>query len=53
MSSQERSILSIDSRSLNMMRRLIVIPAWIRERRQRRMLLGSSGCLVKATDWVS
>ncbi len=53
MSSQDRSILSLDSRSQNMMRRLLVIPQWIRERRQRRMLLGASGCLVKATDWVS
>ncbi|EDY83726.1 hypothetical protein VDG1235_3353 [Verrucomicrobiia bacterium DG1235] len=46
-------ILSADSRSENMIRRLLVIPQWIRDRRQRRMLLGSSGCLVKATDWVS
>lgn len=53
MSSQDRSILSTDSRSENMIRRLVVIPRWIRARRQRRLLLGASGCLVKATEWVS
>lgn len=53
MSKRERMILSEDSRSENMIRRLLVIPSWIRARRQRRLLLGSSGCLVKATEWVS
>lgn len=53
MGKQERLILSADSRSENMIRRLLVIPRWIRARRQRRMLLGASGCLVKATEWVS
>lgn len=53
MSSRDRSILSVDSRSENMMRRLLDIPQWIRERRQRRMLLGASGCLVKVTEWIS
>ncbi|MDQ8201933.1 hypothetical protein QEH54_02860 [Pelagicoccus sp. SDUM812003] len=53
MSKQEKSILMLDSRSENMVRRLLELPAMIRLRRQRRLLLGSSGCLVKATDWVS
>ncbi|MBC2608158.1 hypothetical protein [Pelagicoccus albus] len=53
MSSEDRSILTLDSRSENMIRRLISIPFFLRLRRQRRMLLGSSGCLVKATDWES
>lgn len=53
MSSQDRTILSNDSRSENMIRRLLVIPRWIRERRQRRMLLATSGCLVKLTEWES
>lgn len=53
MSKQDRLILSADSRSENMIHRLLVLPSWIRARRQRRLLLGSSGCLVKATDWVS
>lgn len=53
MSQHDRGILVLDSRSLNMVRRLIELPNWIRARRQRRLLLGASGCLVKATEWVS
>ena len=53
MSSRDKTILVIDSRSENMIRRLLELPQWIRVRRQRRLLLGTSGCLVKATDWVS
>lgn len=53
MSSHEKSILVVDSRSQNMIRRLLELPQWIRMQRQRRLLLGTSGCLVKATEWVS
>ena len=53
MSRQEKDILVLDSKSENMLRRLLDLPAMIRIRRQRRLLLGTSGCLVKATDWMS
>ncbi len=53
MGNKEKMTLVQDSRSENLMRRLLVIPKWIRLSRRRRFLLATSGCLVKCTDWES
>lgn len=47
MSQKEKEILVSDSRSENMLRRLIVLPRWIRMARQRKLLLATSGCLLR------
>lgn len=47
MSKQEKEILVSDSRSENMIRRLLELPLLTRTRRQRKLLLASSGCLVR------
>ena len=47
MSSREKQILVYDSRSENMIRRLLELPPWVRERRQRKLLLATSGCLLR------
>lgn len=49
----ERTRVSRSIRNQGPLGRLLALPQWLRERRRRRVLLGSSGCLVKATEWVS
>ena len=53
MNRRDRGIAVLEGRGENVLRRLLELPNWIRARRQRRLLLGASGCLVKATEWVS
>jgi len=52
-SQEDRATLLLDSRSMNMIERLIGLASCLRRRRQKRMLLGASGCFLKATDWSS
>lgn len=47
MSRREKEILVADSRSENMIRRLLDLPGFVRVRRQRKLLLATSGCLIR------
>lgn len=47
MSKSEKEILVLDSRSENMIRRLLLLPSAVRVRRQRKLLLATSGCLIR------
>ena len=53
MSSREREILLRDSRSENMLRRLIQVPSVTRRRRQRRLLIATSGCILRCPREVA
>ncbi len=49
MSTREKEILVKDSRSENMLRRLLELPSAVRLRRQRKLLLATSGCLIRCS----
>ena len=52
MSKREKEILVADSRSENMIRRLLELPSFVRIRRQRKLLIATSGCLIRCPSEV-